>query len=62
LSSRSSSNKQESKMNKQVPANIADGGKVRLGGNTPACQPVRPAPASVADSGKVRLGGNGPRF
>lgn len=47
-------------MQKQIPANIADTGKVRLGGNVPSFGPVRVAPASVADSGKVRLGGNCP--
>ena len=44
---------------KQVPANIADGSKVRLGGASPSL-PVRIAPASIADSGKVRIGGASP--
>ena len=44
---------------KQIPANIADNGKVRLGGSSPSL-PIRIAPASVADSGRVRLGGSSP--
>jgi hypothetical protein len=39
--------------------NIADGGKVRLGGQTPAL-PVRTLPENSKDTGKVRLGGNCP--
>lgn len=44
-------------MDKQVPASIADSGKIRLGGTAPSLPPVRPAPANVADTGKVRTGG-----
>jgi hypothetical protein len=44
---------------KQIPANVADDGKVRLGGTSPSL-PIRIAPASVADSGKVRIGGTSP--
>jgi hypothetical protein len=44
---------------KQVPANIADCSKVRLGGASPSL-PVRVAPATIADTGKVRMGGSSP--
>ena len=57
-----SSKKQEVKMQKQIPTNIADNGKVRLGGESPSYLPVRAAPVSVADTGKVRLGGLSPLF
>ena len=43
-------------MPKQIPANIADNGKVRVGGFFPSL-PVRTPPANVADNGKVRIGG-----
>lgn len=46
---------------KQIPAKIADNGKVRLGGASPNL-PIRIAPASVADSGKVRIGGASPNL
>lgn len=39
------------------PLVIADGGKVRLGGQGPCFRP-----ASISDSGKVRIGGQGPLF
>ena len=42
-------------MREQVPANIVDSGKVRLGGQSPSLPP-----ANVADTGKVRLGGQSP--
>lgn len=42
-----------------VPANIADSGKVRLGGASPSL-PVRAVPPTIADSGKVKLGGASP--
>src|SRR5215216_8093377 len=45
-----------------IPANVEDGGKVRLGGESPSFGPVRAAPASTADNGKVRLGGESPSF
>ncbi len=41
----------------QIPADIADSRKVRIGGAYPSLPPVRIAPAEVADSRKVRLGG-----
>lgn len=44
---------------KQILANVADNGKVRLGGASPNL-PIRIAPASVADNGKVRIGGSSP--
>ena len=44
---------------KQVPANIVDGSKVRLGGASPSLA-VRIVPASIADGGKVRIGGVSP--
>jgi hypothetical protein len=44
---------------KQIPANVADNGKVRLGGASPSL-PIRIPPASIADSGKVRVGGVSP--
>jgi len=37
-----------------VPSNIADAGKVRLGGYAPTLPPA------IADTGKVRLGGYAP--
>src|SRR4051812_26776790 len=43
----------------QSPGTIADTGKVRLGGMSPALPPIRCTPA-VSDSGKVRLGGMSP--
>jgi hypothetical protein len=43
----------------EVPENIEDSGKVRLGGHFPSLPPVRPTPA-IEDSGKVRLGGHSP--
>jgi hypothetical protein len=46
----------------QIPAEIADSRKVRLGGACPNLPPVRIAPAEVADSRKVRLGGAYPAF
>jgi hypothetical protein len=45
-----------------LPANVADAGKVRLGGEAPSFGAIRLVPASVADSGKVRLGGEAPSF
>ena len=47
------------KTQKQIPANTADNGKVRVGGTSPSL-PVRTPPASVADSGRVRIGGTSP--
>ena len=44
---------------KQIPANIVDTSKVRLGGSSPSL-PVRVAPATIADTGKVRIGGSSP--
>ena len=44
----------------EVPANIADSGKVKLGGASPSLPSVRRVPAGVADSGKVKLGGASP--
>lgn len=44
---------------KQIPVNIADKGKVRMGGSSPSL-PVRVAPATIADTGKVRMGGSSP--
>lgn len=44
-------------MDKQVPTNVADSGKIRLGGTAPSLPPVRSTPASIADTGKVRTGG-----
>jgi hypothetical protein len=44
----------------QPSADIADGGKVRLGGFAPSLPPVLPTSKEVADSGKVRLGGFSP--
>jgi len=41
----------------QVPANVVDSGKVRLGGAYPSLTPVRIVPAAIADTRKVRLGG-----
>jgi len=41
-------------------ANVADTGKVKLGGASPSLTPVRVASAIVADTGKVRLGGASP--
>jgi hypothetical protein len=43
-------------------ASVADGGKVRLGGESPSFGPVRLAPATTLDGGKVRLGGESPSF
>jgi hypothetical protein len=45
-----------------TPASVADGGRVRLGGESPSFGPVRLAPANTVDSGKVRLGGESPSF
>jgi hypothetical protein len=45
-----------------IPSNVADAGKVRLGGESPSFGPVRLAPAATADAGKVRLGGESPSF
>jgi len=41
----------------QIPAEVSDSRKVRLGGACPSLPQVRVAPAEVADSRKVRLGG-----
>jgi hypothetical protein len=41
----------------QVPAIVADPGKVRLGGAYPSLTSVRMTPATIADTRKVRLGG-----
>lgn len=45
-----------------VPAQIADAGKVHIGGWSPGLpQPViRPVPKEVADAGKVHMGGWSP--
>jgi len=45
-----------------APATTLDGGKVRLGGESPSFGPVRLAPATTLDGGKVRLGGESPSF
>ncbi len=37
-----------------------DGGKVRLGGQSPSLPPVRAPSRAMADQGKVRLGGQTP--
>jgi hypothetical protein len=47
---------------RMAPANTVDGGKVRLGGESPSFGPVRMAPANTVDGGKVRLGGESPSF
>jgi hypothetical protein len=47
------------KVQKQIPVNITDNGKVRIGGASPSL-PIRIAPASIADNGKVRIGGASP--
>ena len=44
----------------QPTADVADAGKVRLGGLAPSLPPVRPTSREVEDSGKVRLGGLSP--
>jgi hypothetical protein len=44
----------------QVPAEIVDNRKVRLGGTYPSLPLVRIPPAEVADNRKVRLGGTCP--
>jgi len=46
----------------QIPAEVSDSRKVRLGGACPSLPQVRIAPAEVADSRKVRLGGACPAF
>ena len=43
-----------------VPAEIADAGKVRLGGWSPSLPPVVRPPKEIKDEGKVRLGGWSP--
>jgi hypothetical protein len=45
-----------------TPANVADLGKVRLGGESPSFGPIRAAPPNTVDAGKVRLGGESPSF
>jgi hypothetical protein len=40
----------------------ADGGRVRIGGESPSFGPVRTAPASTIDGGRVRIGGESPSF
>jgi hypothetical protein len=45
-----------------IPANVADPGKVRIGGESPSFGPVRIAPANTVDPGKVRIGGESPSF
>jgi hypothetical protein len=46
---------------KKTPsAQVADSGKVRLGGFSPSLPRLRQLPKDVADSGKVRLGGFSP--
>jgi hypothetical protein len=45
-----------------TPANAADAGKVRIGGESPSFGPVRVAPANTIDHGKVRIGGESPSF
>jgi hypothetical protein len=47
---------------KVSPAEVQDGGKVRLGNMSPSFPPARPASAETADSGKVRLGNMRPTF
>jgi hypothetical protein len=47
-------------MKPEVPANIADSGRVRLGGVAPSLPPCKPPPQDVRDEGKVRLGGVAP--
>lgn len=46
----------------QIPAEITDSRKVRLGGACPSLPAVRIAPADVTDNRKVRLGGACPAF
>jgi hypothetical protein len=45
-----------------APANVADNGKVRIGGESPSLGPIRMAPANTIDNGKVRIGGESPSF
>lgn len=40
--------------------NAKDGGKVRLGGQSPSLPPFRAPSKIMADQGKVRLGGQTP--
>lgn len=44
------------KIEKQIPTNIADNGKVRIGNASPPLPPISLPPASIADNGKVRIG------
>jgi hypothetical protein len=45
---------------KQAPANVADSGRVRLGGRAPSFPPAPKSVKTIADSGKVALGGRAP--